>query len=107
MGRVSVTLTCRLCRLAPLLAVHNKPGSWPYLVIQGGLEVSPRFPVRRRVGKTAPSLGESFSISRVEVLILSTSPNVAKSQDVLTPFVLASVMSHDLEEVAPVDRVVM
>ncbi len=67
-----------------VIALQVKSGSWPHLVIQGGLEVSPRFPVRRRVGKTAPSLGESFSISRVEVLILSTSPNVAKSRMALS-----------------------
>jgi hypothetical protein len=59
-------------------------GSWPDLVIQGGLKVSPRFSVRRRVGKTAPSLGESFSIPRVEVPMLSTSPNLAKSRMALS-----------------------
>jgi hypothetical protein len=54
-------------------------GSWPILVKQGGLKVSPRPPVRKRVEKTALSLGESFSFSLVEVPMLSTSPNLAKS----------------------------
>jgi hypothetical protein len=49
----------------------------------GGLghvwKVSPRFPVCRRVMKTALSLGESFSFSLVEVPMLSTSPNLDKS----------------------------
>jgi hypothetical protein len=65
--------------VAALNTLQNKPGSCPDLVKQGGLKVLPRFLVRRRVGKTAPSLGESCSFSLVEVLILSTSPNLAKS----------------------------
>jgi hypothetical protein len=46
------------------------------LVKQGGLKVSARFPVRRRVGIPAPSLGESFCISLIEVPMLSTSPRL-------------------------------
>jgi hypothetical protein len=65
--------------LAPKTQMGPNTGSWPYLVKRGGLEVSPRFPVRRGGGKTAPSLGESFSISPVEMLMPSTSPKAAKS----------------------------
>jgi hypothetical protein len=54
-------------------------GSWPLLVKRGPLEVSPRFPDYRRVRNTAPSLGERFSISLVEVPMLSASPNMPKS----------------------------
>jgi hypothetical protein len=66
------------------MVLHNDLGSCPDLVKQGRLKVSPRFPVRRRVGKTALSLGESFSISLVEVPMLSTSPNVAKNRMALS-----------------------
>jgi hypothetical protein len=65
--------------LAPKTQMCPNTGSWPYLVKRGGLEVSPRFPVRRGGGKTAPSLGESFSISPVEMLMPSTLPKAAKS----------------------------
>jgi hypothetical protein len=52
--------------------LQNDAGSWALLVTTGGLKVSPRFPVRRRVVKTALSLGESFSISLVESMGTST-----------------------------------
>jgi hypothetical protein len=52
-------------------------------VIQGGLEVLRRFPVSEGVKKTAPFLGERFCISLVEVPMLSTSPNPAKSLNYL------------------------
>jgi GDP-D-mannose 3', 5'-epimerase len=35
------------------LILHNNVGSWAYLVKRGCVEISPRFPVRRRVRKTA------------------------------------------------------
>jgi hypothetical protein len=54
-------------------------GSWPVLVIQGRLEVSPRVPVHWMGRKTPASLGESFSIPLVEMPMLSTSPNMPKS----------------------------
>jgi hypothetical protein len=47
------------------------------------LEVSQRFPVHRKVGKTAPLLRESSAIPLVDVPVLSTSPKVTKSQKVL------------------------
>jgi hypothetical protein len=56
-------------------------GSWPYLVKRGRLEVSQRFPVYRKAGKTAPLMRESLPFPLVEVPVLSTSPNLAKSQD--------------------------
>jgi hypothetical protein len=43
------------------------------------LAVLHRFPVHERVRKTALLLGRSFSIFLVEVAMLSTSPNVARS----------------------------
>jgi hypothetical protein len=66
--------------------MNPRSGSWPDLVKQGGLEVLPHFPVRRRVGKPAPSLGASFCISHIEVPVLSTSPNVPKSHKVVAMF---------------------
>ena len=57
-----------------------KPGSWPHLVKQGGLEVLPRFSVHERVMKTAPLLRQNFCISLLEVPTVSTSPKAAKSR---------------------------
>jgi len=54
-------------------------GSWPLLVKRRRLEVSQRFSVHRRIGKTALLLKESPSIPLVEVPVVSTSPKVAKS----------------------------
>jgi hypothetical protein len=42
---------------AQLLA--RNVGSWPYLVKRGHLEVSQRFPVYRKAGKTAPLMREN------------------------------------------------
>jgi hypothetical protein len=54
-------------------------GSWPVLVKRGCLEVSHPFPLHERAKKTALLLRGSFSISLVEVPVLSTSPKLAKS----------------------------
>jgi hypothetical protein len=43
------------------------------------LEALPRFPVHGRIRKTALFLRGSLSISLVEVAVLSTSPDMAKS----------------------------
>src|SRR4030095_6246731 len=61
-------------------------GSWPVLVKRSCLELSPRVPAHRKGGKTAPLLRESSSMPLVEVPVLSTSPNVAKSQQVVAMF---------------------
>jgi hypothetical protein len=58
------------------MAILMPFGSWPYLVIQGGLEVLRRVPVSERVRKTAPFLRERFSMFLIEAPVLSTSPNV-------------------------------
>jgi hypothetical protein len=58
-------------------------GSWPVLVKRGRLKVSRRFPVHRKVGKTALLLGDESSIPLIEVPTRSTSPKpilLAKSQ---------------------------
>jgi hypothetical protein len=55
-------------------------GSWPHLVKQGRVEVSPRIPVHWMRRKTPPSLEESLSIPLVEMPMLSTSPNMPKSR---------------------------
>jgi hypothetical protein len=68
------------------LPMSPHSGSWPHLVKRGPSKVSPRFPVNGTVRKTAPSLGEGFSISLVKVPMLSTSPNVAKSPCNLAKF---------------------
>jgi hypothetical protein len=59
-------------------------GSWPHLVKRGGLGVWHHFLVQRRGGKAASFLWGNFSISHIEVLLLPTSPNVAKSHNALT-----------------------
>jgi hypothetical protein len=64
----------------------GKMSSWPYLVKRGCLEVLKRFPVHERVRRTALLLRGSLSIFLVEVPVLSTSPNVAKSQQVVARF---------------------
>jgi hypothetical protein len=55
----------------------------PHLVKRGGLGVSHHVPVQRRGGKTASLLRGNVSISHLEVFMLPTSPNVAKSPDYL------------------------
>jgi hypothetical protein len=62
-------------------------GSWPDLVNRGGLGVLPYVPVQRWGGKTALFLRGNFSIALGEAPARSTSPNMAKSQDVVAMFV--------------------
>jgi hypothetical protein len=54
-------------------------GSWALLVKRGGLGVWHHFLVQRRGGKAVSFLWRNLSISHLEVLMLPTSPNVAKS----------------------------
>jgi hypothetical protein len=76
-------------------------GSWPYLVKRGRLEVSPRVPGHQRVRKTAPSLGESFSIPLVEVPMFSTSPNMPKSRPPLRWWGISPTRKGSLSAVTP------
>jgi hypothetical protein len=78
----STTSRFRLCFGLNLMPF----GSWPLLVKRGSLEVSKRFPVHRKGGKTTPLLRESSSIPLVDVPVLSTSPKVAKSPGILARF---------------------
>jgi hypothetical protein len=60
----------RVLRTSPAVSV---------LVKQGRLEVLHRFPVHRKVGKTALLLRGGSSMPLIEVPVLSTSPKLAKS----------------------------
>jgi hypothetical protein len=58
-------------------------GSWPDLVNRGDVEDSLRVPVRRKGRKTASFLREGFSIPLIAAPARSTSPHLAKSQEVV------------------------
>ena len=66
------------------IRIWTDHGSWPHLVKWGFGEVLHRFPVYARVRETVLLLGSSLSIFPVEVAMLSTSPNVAKSRMALS-----------------------
>src|SRR4030095_5962792 len=78
-------------------------GSWPYLVKRGGLEVLPRVPVHERARNTTLFLRSNLSMFLVEVLMLPTSPNVAKSRVYLAKSCqrLTSWVSHQTIRPAP------
>jgi hypothetical protein len=64
-----------------LLLSHSPAVS--HLVKRGDLEVLPRVPDSERIRKTASFLRGSFSIFLIEVPALTTSPNMAKSREVV------------------------
>jgi hypothetical protein len=84
-----------------LMVFCPKNGSCALLVKRDPLEVSPHFPVHRRARKTAPSLGESFSIPLVEVPMLSTSPNMPKSPKNDTGILVGKVIQRQACRLSP------
>jgi hypothetical protein len=79
-GYIHATTMCKAASKEWSNYWQNKTGSWPDLVNRGGLGVCHHFLVQRRGGKTASFLWGNFSMSHSEVLMLPTSPNVAKSR---------------------------